>query len=149
MRHVGVRPRRVARREALAGDPRATTLAPNISTFLKAVEDGDDLTPYLSIEPRTRGYTPAAEGLGARANSWADKDFLLNVMELHHFHLGLTREAAGHAARTNEVLFARVTLDTFEILGLFDHAAFEHEVDGTMTPERDKLWSFYTAHETA
>ncbi|MCP6571029.1 hypothetical protein NL494_28055, partial [Klebsiella pneumoniae] len=56
---------------------------------------------------------------------------------------------AGHMARTNEVLFASVTRDEFEILGLFDHAAFEHEDDGSMTPEREKLWAAYQVREAA
>ena len=60
-----------------------------------------------------------------KPDSWADKDFLLNVMGLHHFHLGLTKETAGHMTRTNQVLFASVTREELEILGLFDHAAFE------------------------
>jgi hypothetical protein len=54
-------------------------------------------------------------------------------MGLHHFHLGLTMGAAGHAARTNQVLFASVTRDEFEFLGLFDHSAFEYEGDGRET----------------
>lgn len=143
LRHVRIAKRQIVGHDALAGDMRATDLAPNIEAFLKIVEDGGDLTPYLSIEPRTRGYTPAAEGRGPNKDNWADKDLLLNVMGLHHFHLGLSKETAGHAARTNELLFASVTRDTFEIIGLFDHSAFEHEDDGTMTAERRKLWSVY------
>ncbi len=149
LRHVGIRPRQIVGRANLAGDPRATALTPEIDAFLTVVEDGHDLTPYLSIEPRTKGYTPAAEGRGPGKDSWADKDFLLNVMGLHHFHLGLTLEAAGHAVRTNELLFASVTRDTFEIIGLFDHGAFDYEDDGTLTAERQKLWSVYEAREAA
>lgn len=142
LRYVATRPRKVTARSALAGDPHAIALQSNIDAFVKVVEAGDDLTPYLSLKPHSRGYTPAA-------NTWDDKDFLLNVMGLHHFHLGLTMETAGHMARTDEVLFASVTRDTFEILGLFDHAAFEHEDDGTMTAERVKLWTAYQAREAA
>lgn len=149
LRHVGNRARIVTGRNNLANDPRATALAPNIDSFLKLVEDGGDLTPYLSIEPRTKGYTPAAEGPGPDKDSWADKDLLLNVMGLHHFHLGSTLEAAGHAARTNELNFASVTRDRFDIIGLFDHAAFERADDGSMTSERQKLWSAYEAREAA
>ena len=103
----------------------------------------------MSLQPHTRGYTPVAEPRTPGADTWADKDFLLNVMGLHHFHLGLIREAAGHAARTNEVLFASVTREEFEVIGLFDHAAFDHKDDGTMTPERMKLWRTYQAREAA
>ena len=148
LRHVGIYPRKVNWRSNLAADPRAAVLAPNIDAFLSAVETGSDLTPYMSLEPRSRGYTPAAEANGPGTDTWADKDFLLNVMGLHHFHLGLTMEAAGHAARTNELLFASVTRDTFDIIGLFDHAAFEH-ANGAMTPERQKLWTAYEAREAA
>ncbi len=100
LRHVGKRPRQVAGLSTIAGDPRAMALKPNIDAFLDVVQAGGDLTPYLS-EGRKKGYTPAAEApRQAGGNSWADKDFLLNVMGLHHFHLGLTIEAAGHAVRT-------------------------------------------------
>ena len=149
LRHVGTRPRQVLGRSNLTGDPRTAALTPNIDAFLKVVQEGDDLTPYMSIEPRTKGYTPAAEASGPNRDSWADKDFLLNVMGLHHFHLGLTMEAAGHAERTNELIFASVTRDTFDILGLVSHAAFDHEGDGSMTAERQALWSMYEARRDA
>ena len=102
----------------------------------------------LSTLPHNHGYTPAADPRTPGAHTWADKDFLSNVMGLHHFHLGLTMEG-DHVARTNEVLFASVTRDEFEILGLFDHAAFEYEDDGTMTPERVKLWKAFQARQEA
>ncbi len=149
LRYVAARPRKITGLSMLDGDPRSATLKANIDAFLQAVEAGHDLTPYLSIDQHTRGYTPAAEARSPDANTWADKDFLLNVMGLHHFHLGLTKETAGHMKRTNEVVFASVTRDTFEILGLFTHAAFDYEGDGTMTPERVKLWSIYEARQAA
>ena len=43
--------------------------------------------------------------------------------------------------RTGEVLFACVTRDTLEILGLFDHSVFDWSVDESMTPERERLWA--------
>jgi hypothetical protein len=150
LRYVAARPRKVEGLSALlASDPRAAGLKPNIDAFVKAVQAGNDLTPYLSLLPHTRGYTPAAESRTPGADRWADKDFLLNVMGLHHFHLGLTFEATGHIKRTCEVLFASVKRDTFEILGLFDHSAFEHPNDGAMTPERVKLWTLYQKREAA
>ncbi|MBY4607470.1 hypothetical protein K6M90_07365 [Rhizobium sp. 9T] len=142
LRHVRQTPRRILGRERLANDPRISNLTPNIDAFLNAVEVGDDLTPYLSLGAVKEGYTPSSEGAN-RHDSWADKDLLLNVMGLHHFHLGLTKEAKGHSVRTNEVLFASVTRDVFEIIGLFDHDAFERKDDGSMTPERTRLWSAY------
>lgn len=148
VRFVGVRSRTVRNEAVLAGDPLATGMTENLQAFFSAVRAGEDLTPYLSLQPRTRGYSPAAEGAVPSGESWADKDFLLNVMGLHHFHLGLNKEAPGHMERTDEVLFASVTRDEFEILGLFDHAAFDHEEDGQMTDERKRLWSAYEVRES-
>jgi len=147
LRYVAPRRRTVTGLQNLKEDPRAAALQPNIEAFMKAAEAGDDLTPYLSLRPRSHGYTPAADPGIRGGDSWADKDFLLNVMGLHHFHLGLVKEARGHMARTNEVLFASVTRDSLEILGLFDHAVFEHDPNGAMTPERQKLWSVYEARK--
>lgn len=147
LRYVAQRPRTVTGRSALDGDSRARALQPNIDAFLQAVEAGDDLTPYLSLLPHTHGYTPAADPGGTGGDSWADKDFLLNVMGLHHFHLGMTKESKGHMVRTNEVLFASVTRDSFEVIGLCDHAAFESDPGGPMTPERQRLWSIFEARQ--
>ena len=149
LRYVAARPRKVTGMSTLDGDPRATTLKENIDTFLQAVEDGHDLTRYLSLAPHTRGYTPTAQSQSPGANTWADKDFVLNVMGLHHFHLDLAKEKAGHRGGPNEMVFASVTRATFEILGLFTHAAFDYEDDDTMTPERVKLWSIYATRQAA
>lgn len=149
LRFVAARPRKVTGQSTLSRDPHAAALKANIDAFLKVVEAGGDLTPYLSLDPITRGYTPAADTKTPGTQTWADKDFILNVMGLHHFHLGLTMEGKGHTARTNQVIFASVTRSNFEILGLFDHAAFEYEGDGTMTPERTKLWQAYEARQAA
>ena len=147
LRYVATRRRKVIGHERLAEDKRSAALQTGISAFLKAVEAGDDLTPYLSLLPHSQGYTPVADAGAQGGDSWADKDFLLNVMGLHHFHLGLTKESKGHIARTNEVLFASVTRDSFEILGLFDHAAFESDPTTGMTPERQKLWSVFESQQ--
>ena len=149
LRYVAQRPRTVAGQPSLATDPHAAALKPNIDAFVKAVTTGDDLTPYHSLDPLTRGYTPAAEQSASITDRWADKDFMLNVMGLHHFHLGMTKEAKGHAGRTDEVLFASVSRTEFEIIGLFDHKAFQYEDDGSMTPERTRLWNVYEARQAA
>ena len=49
----------------------------------------------------------------------------------------------GWPTRTNEVLLAYVTRDTFDIKGLFDHSVFEWSDDDKMTPERQRLWSIF------
>jgi hypothetical protein len=67
---------------------------------------------------------------------WADKDMLLNVMGYHHFHF----DAAPHnRVRSDDVLFAHVTRETFTVIGIFDHAVFEVDPAKPMMAERNRL----------
>ena len=141
LRQVAIRPRRVTGQSALQADCRATAVKLNIEAFIRAVEAGADLNPYLSTKAHRHGYVLAADPEVADSRTWEDKDFLLNALGRHHFHLGLHREVSGLMARTDEVLFASVTRETFEILGLFDHSVFDWSVDDAMAPERERLWS--------
>ena len=81
------------------------------------------------------------DGSSQDSTDWEHKDFLLNVMGLHHFHLGTQLETRGYMARTNTVLFGFVFRDYLEILGLFDHAVFEN--DEHFPRERRRIWSAY------
>ena len=143
LRHVAIRPRTVIDLSVLDCDSRATALTPNIEAFTRDVEMGSDLTPYLSLKANRDGYVVAYDPGLTNTSSWEDKDFLLNVMGLHHFHLGLKKEKRGHVARTNEVLFAYVSRDSFQVLGLFDHSVFDWTVEDELTPERARLWSVF------
>jgi hypothetical protein len=140
-RYVAPRAREVSVDPPASADPRWAQHLGAIETFLARVRTGEDLTPWLSLEPHTRGLAPAATKPGAAVDRWADKDFLLNVMGLHHFHLGLTLEPQGHAVRTNEMLFAAVTRESFEVIALVDHQVFEDGADGALTAERGRLWT--------
>ena len=59
---------------------------------------------------------------------------------------GMAVETAGHVTRTDEVLFAEVTRDQFNVVAIFDHAVFDKtdKVTKTMTAERDRLWGLFT-----
>lgn len=136
LRLVAPRARTVIGAEKLSADPRAASLRPNIQAFFDAVERGDDLTPYLSLRAVEKGF--ALPGAGQKLPTWDDKDFVLNVFRLHHFHLGLAM-VNDHIDRTDDVLFAAVDRDQLVPLALFDHTVFEMEAT-TMTPERERLW---------
>jgi hypothetical protein len=104
---------------------------------LDKVRRGDDLTPHLSIAPHTRGYAPAAGARGAPPEDrWSDKDFVLNIMGYHHFHLGTTVQKRGHVGRTDELIFAEVGREAFNVVAIFDHEVFESN-----SAERRRLWS--------
>jgi hypothetical protein len=146
MRYVPPRPRKVHIESAAYNDRRWKSLRPNIEFFLNKVRKGEDLTPHLSINPHTRGYTPE----NSSADRWSDKDFLLNVMGYHHFHLGLTLEAKGFVARTNEVLFAKITRDSFVVVAILNHKTFEipNSAAVPMSDDRKRLWDIFDEHSS-
>ena len=143
LRHVAARPRQVTGLSNLEADYHINKLKPNIDAFIEVVETGGDLGPYLSKKAHTHGYVMASDTMEADIGIWDDMDFVLNVMGIHHFHLGLVKEKNGLITRTKKLLFAEVTRDTFHILGIYNHKAFEFTVDNTLGPERERLWSMY------
>ena len=124
-RYVGKRPRQIEIEAAAKADRRWLAMRPAIEGFLKKVRDGDDLTPHLSLAPHTRGYSPAAHAPGATTEErWSDKDLVLTRMNYHHFHLGTTIEPAGHASRTDDLVFAEVSRENFKVVAVFNHDVF-------------------------
>ncbi|OAH97263.1 hypothetical protein [Methylomonas methanica] len=150
IRYVSPRPRTVSIEATASGDPRWSTFANKIAAFLDKVRIGENLTPHLSLEPHTRGYTPASAQKKPDVDRWADKDFLLNVMGYHHFHLGQQVHPNGFAARTDDLIFARVSRDHFSVIAIFDHSVFKRSEDPTaaMTKERERLWSVFDRHSS-
>jgi hypothetical protein len=127
-RYVGKRPRQIEIEAAAKASPRWSAMAAAIEAFLEKVRSGDDLTPYLSLTPHTRGYSLAAHTPGAtNEDRWSDKDLLLTRMNYHHFHLGMDIEAAGHAARTDDLIFAEVSRDKFKVIAIFNHGVFDQD----------------------
>lgn len=146
MRYVAPRSRSVIIDPLVATDANWNNKQETIVPFLDKVRRGDDLTPNLSLQPHTRGFTPASGNPGATvANRWADKDMLLNVMGYHHFHPSSQIEATGFSTRSNDIVFAHVTRETFSVVGIFDHSVFDTLPDGTITKERRRLFELFDA----
>ena len=138
-RFVGVRPRRVEIEPVATVDPRWQNMSTVVAHFLEKVRRGDDLTPHLSLAPHTHGYSVAARAPRAKnADKWSDKDFLLNTLGYHHFHLGIGIEPGGYATRTDEVIFARVTREEFKVIAIFGHPVFDLDSE-----ERRRLWELH------
>jgi hypothetical protein len=149
IRYVAPRPRKVIVEAAASSDPRWTLLQADISTFLSKAERGEDLTPHLSLEPHSRGYTPAASDTGPNVDRWADKDMVLNITGYHHFHLSSSIEPQGFATRSNELIFAHVTRDAFTVIALFDHSVFEKtDLGRPLTAERERLLNIFDERAT-
>lgn len=141
-RFVSIRPRRVAIEPTLTRDKRWNTLKNPINNLLHKVRTGESLLPHLSSQIKSKGYTPASGEPGPGVNRWADKDFLLNAMGYHHFHLGEHINLNGQVERTNEVLFSSVCRETFIAIGIFNHSVFDF-TDSKMSAERERLWSVF------
>ena len=144
-RYISVKPRKVIIDPAITSDSRWRNLRPQIESLLEKVRKGENLRPHLSIQPHSRGYTPASSEKGPNVDRWADKDFLLNAMGFHHFHMGMKLEKIGHIERTDDVIFAKVSREEFTAIGIFDHSVFE-PVGENMSPERKRLWEIFDAH---
>ena len=136
-RYVGARPRRVIIDPATQADPRWRL--PEVIAFLSKVEQGEDLTPHLSIKPHTQGYALAARQPGATSDErWSDKDFLLHAMNYHHFHLDAAGPTGGHGQGPGELIFAEVTREEFTAVAIFGHGVFLPSSN-----ERDRLWALH------
>jgi len=144
-RFVPQRKRRIIIDPHVTGDRRWPALKNSINSLLCKVREGEDLTPYLSLKAHTKGYTPSERIVSGEADGWDDKDFLLNTMGFHHFHLG-ERVTNGISDRTNEVVFARCSREEFHIIAIFDHSVFDfvRDTGEAMNEERSRLWRIYT-----
>ena len=146
IRYIAPRSRTVVVEQSASKDPRWQSLGAYIEALLKKAEHGDDLTPHLSLQPHTRGFTPAASAPGPNVDRWADKDMLLNVMGYHHLHLDA---APSNQKRSDDVLFAHVTRDLFTVVGIFNHTVFDAtQPNAAMTAERDRLWQIFDERST-
>lgn len=146
IRYIAPRPRQVVVESTAANDRRWSLLDASIRELLRKIEVGNDLTPHLSLKPHTRGFTPAASAQGPNVDRWADKDMLLNAMGYHHLHLDA---APTQGIRSDDMMFAQVTRDTFAIVGVFDHSVFEKTTPTTaMTVERERLWKIFDERMT-
>lgn len=150
LRFVPSRKRKVIIDPQVTSDTRWKLVKEGVNSLLEKVRAGEDLTPYLSLKAHTKGYTPSDRIRSGEADSWDDKDFLLNTTGFHHFHLGETINAKGISERTNEVIFARVSRDEFHIAAIFDHSVFDSDRDenDSMNEERTRLWKIYDDFST-
>jgi len=145
LRFIGQWERRVVIEDSAKNDDRWNLLDKKIESFLDKVRKGEDLNPFLSLQASKRGFSLSADNPSSTEDSWDDKDFILNVMGYHHFHLGEVKTGMIYAERTNDVLFARVTRDTFTVLAILNHSVFESPDNPSepLTRDREFLWSIF------
>ena len=142
LRLIHPRPRAVVIEPAVTADKRWSTVGIQIKELLDKVRAGSDLNPHLSLRAFKNGFAPAAAIPSPQTDIWADKDFQLNATGYHHFHLSSEMEASGFAKRSDEVLFAQVTRESFVAIGIFDHSVFDAVIDAVtsiISAERSRL----------
>jgi hypothetical protein len=144
-RYVPPRPRSVHIETSVTSDPRWKLLSADTKLLFDKARNGHDLSPHLSLKVRREGFSPNKAGLDNVVSRWEDKDFLLNAMGYHHFHLSHIPENNGHNKRTDVMLFAELTREKFTAVGFFDHDVFEssQEPSKSMTAERERLWNIF------
>ncbi|MDX5406216.1 MAG: hypothetical protein LPK11_04100 [Chromatiaceae bacterium] len=148
-RLIPARVRKVQIAPDVTADRRWRNLKENINSLLKKVRNGEDLTPYLSKRAHKNGYTPRQRIVDGEADSWDDKDQILNTKGFHHFHLDMELETSGLSKRTDDVLFAHVTRDSFHAVGIFDHSVFDSSSDGeNLSDERNRMWEIHKKYVT-
>ncbi|MDF3821619.1 hypothetical protein P3G55_17065 [Leptospira sp. 96542] len=109
--------------------------------LLRRFQKGETVIEFLSNEIKTRGLNLNYN----ITNKWKDKDFFLNAMGFHHFHLGNLSEGNHFADRTNEILFAEVQKKEVSVIGIYDHSVFESKSE-KLSDERRRLWTDFESY---
>lgn len=122
-RLIGTRPRTVFGAEVVAEQLADKSLMAGAEVFLQAIRQGDDVSSHLSESALKRGYTPYSRSNAGQR--WDDKDRALNILGVHHFHIGLGLTSSGLTTRSSELILALVRRDEFHVLGVFTHEVFE------------------------
>jgi hypothetical protein len=99
------------------------------------------------LQVHSKGFSPAAIRSEPHNDHWSDKDFLLNVMGYHHFHLGINIEPGGYVNRTDHVLFAKVSREELTAVAIVDHSVFDNEND-ELNDERKRIYQLFENHLT-
>lgn len=148
-RLIPTRIRRVHLAPEVTSDKRWKSLRQGINGLLDKVRKGIDISPHLSMRAHKDGYTPLQRVKDGLADSWDDKDQLLNTKGFHHFHLSMNIQNSGLSERTDDVLFAYVSRDIFHAVGIFNHSVFDSaDINGQMSAERTRMWGLHEKHVT-
>lgn len=148
-RQVPRRYRKVLISPELTSDKRYKQLKTEIAALLEKVRKAEDLSPFLSLRAHKKGYTPAKRVTSGEVDSWEDKDQILNTKGFHHFHLNMNVQKSGISQRSDIVLFAKVSRDSFHAFALFDHSVFDSvDEQGKMSEERDRMWNIHSKYES-
>lgn len=65
IRYVSIKPRKTVIEPTVTADLRWKLLKEQVKALLDKVQVGEDLTPHLSIQPHSKGYSPETSKVGS------------------------------------------------------------------------------------
>jgi hypothetical protein len=122
-RLVSANPRRVLRSDVFDKNPVAAQRPEIIAAVIADIEQGNDLTKYLSRRV-TRGFELPAKPTQKKLNRLQHLDLLLNEWRIHHLHLSTTVGADGFVERDDPLLFAMFMRGNAYLLDIGTHDTF-------------------------
>jgi hypothetical protein len=122
-RLIPAHPRHVARSDAFDKNPIVAQRRDVIAAIIRDIEQGNDLTRYLSRRVLT-GFELPPSSARKRLNRRPHLDLLLNEWRIHHLHLTTTVEADGFVERDDPLLFAMFMPSEAYLLDIATHDSF-------------------------
>jgi hypothetical protein len=122
-RLIPAQPRRAARSIAFRQNPVVAERSEAISKIVADIEQGEDLTKYLSRRVAT-GFALPPQPAVKRPSRIQHLDLLLNEWGIHHLHISTAIEAHGFVRRHNPLLFAMFEPETAYLLDIGTHSSF-------------------------
>ncbi len=102
-------PRNLHSSKSLACPPEHASI---LASLERMIENGDNITPYLSTKIKTLNYN----------------DLLLNDWGVHHLHLGANIKSDGFAERTGALLYCYFEEKNAYLINIFDHNDFTAQI---------------------
>src|SRR5579883_318247 len=121
-RHVRPVPRTVRKSQAFTSNPIVQQRASDLAVIIQDIEQGRDLTRYLS-----RGIKTVADSASKPLNRRRDLDLMLNDWNVHHLHISTQLEADGFVKRDGPLMFAAFQPNVAFLIDVMQHGDWTRE----------------------
>jgi hypothetical protein len=115
-RLIKPQPRSVRKSNAFQQNPIVAERSGALSTIVRDIEIGKDLTKYLSRDVKVGTQTP-----GKHRGRRRDLDLMLNDWGIHHLHISTQLEEDGFVERGGPLLFAVFKPSTAYVIDVMQH----------------------------
>jgi hypothetical protein len=125
-RLISASPRRVVRSPIFDKNPATLERSTAIKKIVKDIEQGRDLTKYLSRGVKI-GFALPPNPNKKQLNRRQELDLLLNDWGIHHLHISTTVEADGFVERDGPLIFAAFKEQTAYLIDVMSHRDWTNE----------------------